>query len=176
MPKGINLEHMGMELLITRKWFSPKYIFLTVFALFWNGFMVVWYSIAISQKMWAMAGFGAIHTIVGLSLIYIVLSGFLNKTYIKVSHQNLNIKHGPVPHRGMNMISSQIRQLYCKEKIQRSRNSTSTSYEVRAATVEGKDKKLLKGLEKSEQALYLEQEIERFLGIKDQIVSGEIGH
>jgi hypothetical protein len=68
-----------------------------------------------------------------------------------------------------------VKQLYSKEKISRGRNSTTTTYEVHAVTHTGKNVKLLSGLESSEQALYIEQEIERYFRIEDAPVKGQIG-
>lgn len=42
-------------------------------------------------------------------------------------------------------------------------------------TNSGNDTKLLSGLKTSEQALYVEQEIEKYLGIKNKPVRGELG-
>jgi hypothetical protein len=53
------------------------------------------------------------------------------------------------------------------------KNSTSTTYEVYAILQDGARQKLLSGLHEIEQALYIEQEIERFLEIEDRPVRGE---
>jgi hypothetical protein len=176
LPKGIKVDNLGHSLQIERQWYGPKYIFLAIFALFWNGFMVVWFSIAFINGLWPMALFGTLHGAVGLGLIYGVVAGVLNTTVIDVGLGDLTIKHGPVPYPGnKHLASTDIKQLYCKEKISRGKNSTSYSYEIHAITQEDKHEKLLTGLDDSEQALYLEQEIERYLSIKDQPVRGEFG-
>ncbi len=176
MPKGIEVENFGGELQISRRWFSPMIIALTIFALFWNGFMVMWYGIAIYNRIWVMALFGLLHAGIGVGLIYYVLAGYLNTTVIKANMGDLEIKHGPLPSPGNTRPDrGLIGQLYCKAKIHRGRNSTGCSYELHATTKDGKHKKLLTGLTESEQALYLEQEIERFLDIKDRPVRGELG-
>jgi hypothetical protein len=65
-------------------------------------------------------------------------------------------------------------QIYCKEHISRGKNGTTTTYQVRAATHAGVQEKLVESLDSSDQALFLEQEIERFLNIKDAPVVGEL--
>ncbi len=175
LPKGIKVDNFGGELLISYRWFGPKIIFMTFFALLWNGFMVFWYGTAISNRIWIMALFGLMHAGVGVGLIYYVLAGYLNTTVVKVGMSDLEIKHGPLPYPGKRLERAFIRQLYCKERVHRNKNSTSYSYEVHAITKEGKHEKLLSGLDKSEQALYLEQEIERYLGLSDRPVRGELG-
>ena len=67
-----------------------------------------------------------------------------------------------------------MKQLYGKEKISRSRNSTSVSYELRAVTKSGRNIKLVGGLESQEQAIFIEQKIEKYLRIEDIPIPGEI--
>ncbi|OGG55453.1 MAG: hypothetical protein A3F84_14975 [Candidatus Handelsmanbacteria bacterium RIFCSPLOWO2_12_FULL_64_10] len=168
------MQRSGAGLVITWRWFSLKYIFLTVFVLFWDGFLIFWYSMALRSDDWLPILFPIIHVAVGVGLTYSVLAGYLNKTRIQVTPRSLEIEHGPLPWPGKRLEASYVKQLYCKERIQHSRNSTSYSYELRAVTHDGGDRKLLKGLEEAEQALYLEQEIEKFLRIEDRPIRGEL--
>ena len=49
IPENIEIFHEGFTMYIRRKWFSPIFIFLTFFVIFWDGFLVVWYGLAISE-------------------------------------------------------------------------------------------------------------------------------
>ena len=80
MPKKFKVNTLGGRLEIARKWFSSKFIALTFFTVFWDGFMIVWFGIALSQGIWIMAAFGTLHGAVGIGLLYYVLAGYLNKT------------------------------------------------------------------------------------------------
>jgi hypothetical protein len=174
LPKGLVVDRQGYELMITRRWLSAKFFFLVFFCLFWDGFLCVWYSIALSQRVWIMALFALGHTAVGLGLTYYTLAGFLNRTLIRVSPSQLDVSHGPLPWWGSRHLDSGgIAQVFCKERITRGKTTTIT-YEVLAATHAGVQEKLVNGLDNSDQALYLEQEIERFLNIKDAPVVGEL--
>ncbi len=62
----------------------------------------------------------------------------------------------------------------CKEHIPRGRNGTTASYHVHAVTHAGVQERLVDALDSSDQALYLEQETERFLNFKDASVVGEM--
>jgi hypothetical protein len=146
-----------------------------MFALFWNGFMAVWFGIAIISRVWPMALFGTLHAAIGLFVAYYALAGFLNTTEVRVGMGEVEVTHGPLPWFGKRRLETAgIAQLYSKEVAHRQRRGTSYSHEVHVATRDGQQVKLLSGLDSSEQALYLEQEIERYLGIKDQPVRGEI--
>ncbi|MEM7018176.1 MAG: hypothetical protein AAF512_12655 [Pseudomonadota bacterium] len=173
-PKRISIDYASGGLVIARKWFRPLFIFLTFFAIFWDGFMVVWYYIAITEQEWVMGAFGTLHALVGIGLTYYVIAGYLNTTFIAVNVRELKITHRPLPFPGGKKLrSADIRQLFCKEKINRNKNGTYRTYELHALTAQGKRMKLLDGLPEPEEALFLEQEVQRFLKIKDAPVRGE---
>jgi hypothetical protein len=175
LPKGIMIEHQGFDLAITRRWLSPKFFFLVFFCLFWDGFLCFWYSLALSQRVWVMALFALGHAAIGVGLTYYTIAGFLNHTLIRVSASQLDVSHGPLPWPGKKRLdSTSIAQIFCKEHISRGKNGTTTTYQVHAATRAGVQERLVKSLDSSDQALYLEQEIERFLSIKDAPVPGEM--
>ncbi|MFK7998343.1 MAG: hypothetical protein AB8H86_02055 [Polyangiales bacterium] len=80
------------------RWRHRGLIFLTIFALFWNSFLVVWYSL--------VGGMGApiffvlfplIHVGVGVGVLWQVLSGWLNHTHIRVEDRRLEVVHKPIP-------------------------------------------------------------------------------
>jgi hypothetical protein len=160
---------------ITRRWLSPKFFFLIFFCLCWDGFLCFWYSMAISQRVWIMGLFAIGHAAIGLGLTYYTIAGFLNRTLIRVSPSLLDVSHGPLPWPGAKRLDSTgIAQIYCKEHISRGKNGVTTTYQVHVATHGGAQEKLVDSLDSSDQALYLEQEIERFLSIKDAPVAGEM--
>jgi hypothetical protein len=175
MPKYVSLEESFGELKILRKWFSMYQAPLVFFAVIWNGFLLFWYTIALSTGQTQMALFGLLHLAAGLFLIYTVATNFINATLITVNPQTLDIKHGPIPAWGNKTLNpSDIAQIYCKEIITRSRRSQTITYEVAAIMHDQRRETLLTGLYNAEQALYIEQEVERFLGIANEDVPGEM--
>jgi uncharacterized membrane protein YhiD involved in acid resistance len=161
-------------MIIRRKWFSFMAVFLAFFALFWNGFMIVWMTMAISSGVWIMAAFGCIHAAVGICMAYFAVASFVNKTDISVDPNYLKVRHYPLPWKGATEIRvHSIKQLYCKEKISRSKNGVNVTYQVNVITEDNREQKLLSGLQDSSQAHYIEKEIEAVLGIQNQAVSGE---
>lgn len=174
MPNAIAVERMGSILEIRRNWFSAAAFFLLFFTIFWNGFMIVWHTIALSMGAWFMSCFGLIHTGVGLFMIYYTTACFMNTTTIRVGNGSLDVSSGPLPWFGaVSLQSSAIKQLYCREKINRGKNGAHVTYEVVAIT-NGQRKDLVSGLTDAEQALYIEQEVENHLGIEDTAVRGEL--
>ena len=64
--------------------------------------------------------------------------------------------------------------MFTKEKVHRNKNNVSYTYQLKYLDQNDVEHKLLSGLDTPEQALYIEQEIENTLGIKDRSVEGEI--
>jgi hypothetical protein len=191
MPKGIRVQAFGDSLEITRRWYNHGFLFLAFFCLMWNGFMIVWHVIALSMGAWFMSLFGLLHTAVGIGLAYFTGAGFLNRTVIRARRGLIEVTSGPVPWPGnLTLSTDDLEQLYCTEKVRQGKNGTSCSYEIHAITSGPPDsftwgsrsapspgkvrKTLLKGLTDAEQALFIEQQLERFLGIEDKPVRGEI--
>lgn len=174
MPKGMQVYRRTNGLRITRRWFGPKIIGLLIFCAVWDTFMVVWYTIAITQGIWPMALFGLIHLAVGVGLTYFAIAGLFNTTTITVMHGSIDIRHAPIPVPGKDLQADNLAQLYTKRRVSHSNNGTSITYELRAKQTDGKDIKLLGNLESEEQGLFMENRIEEFLQIQDATVAGEV--
>ncbi len=122
-----------------------------------------------------MAAFGIIHAIVGIVLTYYLIAGYINKTVIEVNSMFLSVRHRPLPFLGNKKIQSQdIKQLYSKEMIHRGKNGINYTYEIHAVLDNDKRIKVVSGMPRSEQALFIEQEIEKYLKIRDESIEGEI--
>jgi hypothetical protein len=177
LPDKLEINRRGSEIEIVRTWFGPQVLFMTVFAVFWDGFLYFWYSKLGELKggMDSMAFyFPMIHVAVGAGITYYVLCGWLNRTRITVGRSKVSVRHGPLPWFGnLEMDATAIKQLFAKEIISSSRSGNTVRYDLNALTRDGRNIKFISGIENSDQALYIEQEIEKFLGIKDGLVKGE---
>jgi hypothetical protein len=185
LPDKLELRNHGSGIEIIRKWFGWQTLLLTGFAVFWNFFLFSWFSIATAfgglfasfnnPVMSIFTLIPLIHVGAGVGMAYAALAGWINTTRIRVDQGRISVRHGPLPWLGnKDLDGSDLKQLYSKEKITRGRNSTTIKYEVHALTANGKNQKLVSGLESSEQALYIEQEIERYFRIEDTPVRGQI--
>lgn len=174
-PKHLQIKDKGYALEIKWRWFQWTTLFLAFFTVFWNGFMLVWFSIAFTQQAWTMAAFGTLHGIVGVTLLYFTVASFLNTSYLQVDNKALSIIHRPLYYPPTHIAVHELEQLYCKEHMHRNKNSTSYTYSLNALTRNSKKRycTLLSNIQAPEQALFLEQEIERFLQIKDVPVAGD---
>lgn len=189
LPKRFRVDDLGTELVISWSWFSPAIFFLLFFCIFWDGFLVVWYSIVLGLGLGGLGGekgpsgwpllfmaiFPVLHVAVGVGLTYFVLASFVNRTTVRVDRGELTIRHGPVPFPGnKTLLTSDLTQFYCSETVHNHRRSSSVSYELNAVHTDGSKVKLLSGLTELDQGLFLEQRLERFLGIENERVPGEV--
>lgn len=174
LPKYMEITNDAGDLLITRRWFTHTVWFLVFFCVFWNGFLVVWHTIALTQGQWFMSAFALLHTAVGIGLLYFVLATFLNRTVIRAGHGALEVTHGPIPWRGNQRLdATRLTQLFVREKITHGKNGARTTYEVEAIFTENHRRTLLKSLSSADQAIFIEQQLEKHLNITDQRVEGE---
>ncbi len=113
--------------------------------------------------------------IAGLCAGYFALADTLNTTRVESSPRSVIVRHGPIPIAGnLSIPRDSLRQLYCVERERRSTQGTPVSYDLQAIMADGLSMTLIKGLPNAEQALYLEQEIERCMGITDELVRSEL--
>lgn len=175
LPKQMETVNEGDAFVIRRKWLTPKAYFLLFFSIIWNGFMIVWMGISITQGEWMMALFGSIHATVGIGLIYTTAAQFLNTTDISVTPESLTVRHYPILWPGNKQIPIHtIKQLYCKRHVSNGEDGDTITYRVHLLTQDNKDQKLITGLEDDSQARYIEEEIENILGLEDLKVNGEL--
>lgn len=179
-PKNVTVENQGGEFVILRRWRGwGAVIFLTIFAMIWNGICWPFFVAMLMEGPWFIAAFLSIFCLVGLAVAYSTLAMLLNSTEIRVGSRDLAVKHGPVPvPGGVEVQSGDIEQLWVEQSISHSRSNnghvnTHVTYSVLLRKKDGTREVLLKSAGSSEFALFVEQEIEEHLGIENRPVRGE---
>ncbi|HYH98412.1 hypothetical protein [Hyalangium sp.] len=176
LPARFQVEDNDGATRITWRWFNPAFIFLLFFCAAWDGFLVLWYGIALSADAPIIAIlFPIAHVAVGVGLTYYTLTGLVNRTTVEVSRNQLTIRHGPLPWTGNRDVPGrQFTQLYGEEVVKTNKGTQTLTYDLFALDREGRKIKLISGLNEKDQVLYLEQTLERRLGIEDAPVGGEV--
>ncbi|MCC6573449.1 MAG: hypothetical protein IT462_06625 [Planctomycetes bacterium] len=181
MPEKFKFERGAGGISWTWRWFSPVFLFLVFFCIAWDSFLLFWYGVGIVGAGQMGAGaiimfvFPVAHVAVGVFLTYYTICGFVNSTTVSVSSREISVKHAPLPWKGqMTVTCGDIKQLFSEMKTHQSKNGQTFSYNVNFVTRDGRKKTLLSGLQEADQALYVEQQIEQYLGIKDSPVAGEL--
>ncbi len=176
LPKNFRVDRDMDSVRITHRWFRPGAFFLLIFAVVWNGFIIGWQIKAISQGNWSKVLFGLLHTSAGALLAYLTLAAFLNSTVIRATRFELSVKIGPLPWRGNKRIQAdKISQFFCKENVSHGRNNSTTTYSVEAVLQNNVRETIAAEFPKSDQALFVEQELERHLTLTDVPVAGDYG-
>ena len=180
MPDNIEVLQLKNELDVSLQWWSSenKPTFLIFFTLFWNSIVSIFVIVGLLTGEWMMLLGISIHLTIGLGLAYYLLCKYFNKTIFRVTRNYLTTQHRPlpVPFYGPKDVSiDDIDQFYCKEYVAATQNKRPVyAYAVYLITNTGKEIKILKGLDTPQQALYVEQEVEKFLGLVDRKVRGEL--
>jgi hypothetical protein len=176
MSKQLHIQQYGGVLEATYRWRSPKAYFLAFFCLLWDGFLVVWYSVALSGNDSMALLFPIIHVAVGLGLTYYTLCLLFNTSLIRVDRERLVIKHRPIPWWGGNwdIPVRDIKQLFVKQHRRSNKGRVSYSYGIRIVKKDGQAATLFNVFTpNSEDMRRLELAIEEQLRITDQPMEGE---
>ncbi|QRN96083.1 hypothetical protein JRI60_44830 [Archangium violaceum] len=175
LPERIQVEEDGQSTVLTWRWFKKHHLLMACFCVFWDGMLFNMYRAMLEKGNVSLVEllFPMMHVGAGVFLTYSTLAGFLNRTRIEASRDELHIQHGPLPWPGNRTLSArQLTQLYATEVRG---NKGSVSYTLLALDRRGHKVELLSGLDDKDQVLYLEQTLERRLGIEDDPVDGELG-
>ncbi len=116
LPEKMQFRDHTSHIEIIRTWFGWKVVAASVFAVVWNGFLVVWYGHALRSGNLLVILFPILHVAVGVGLTYFVIAGWLNRTRITTDYGSVSVRHYPVPWIGnMTIEAFDLRQLYAKE-------------------------------------------------------------
>ncbi|HEX8904790.1 MAG TPA: hypothetical protein VF771_08120 [Longimicrobiaceae bacterium] len=174
-PRSIVIVDANGELTVNYRWFSPKYIFMTIFCIFWDGFLVFWYAIALGTRNPIMILFPILHVLAGIFITYVTIAGYVNTTTLQINDRRLRVQHHPLPFgRVLELSVGDVKQLFCDETVTRGRSGYSYSYNLNALLQNGTRKKVLANLDNTDLPLYLERYCEAWMRITDQPVAGEL--
>ncbi len=170
------------QLTLSMGWFSAQTLFMAMFAVFWNGFLLVWYAIGITGFLAGESGmiimllFPVLHVAAGFYVGYTAICGFVNSTTISVDRTGIEVVHGPLPWPGNVSLQAQdVDQLYVVPRVITGKNSTRTVYDLKAVDRGGSEITVLRTLEDDRAALFMERRIEQWLGIEDRRIAGQHG-
>lgn len=149
---------------IRRRWLRGKH---WIFLLICGGASVGLVSLWQSQGLTVLTVIAALFV---LSWDYNVTVMFVNSTTIRADASGVDVTHGPMPSlfgRPRRLARERIKQLYAA--------NFGGLFQVKAQLVEGMEVDLVKPLVSAEQALFVEQQLEKALGLVDYAVDGELG-
>lgn len=177
LPKMMEIFNNYDHLKITRRWYRKSAWLMLVGGIVWLAI------IGFTEELHMASSINIddyvklfVLSVAPVAFILVAFVQFVNKTEIFVSKEVLIVRHYPIPWFGSFKISSEnIKQLYAKEKIKSSGDNIITEYATHLISHDNKEIVLVKSLKDRKHALFIEQEIEKYLNIKDKKVRGELG-
>lgn len=174
-PPEIKLLDTKEGIELRRAWFQPMFAFLALFCVVWDGFFVYIFVRMIAEAALGVPALLMIgHVGAGVALTYWTLSGLFNTTIINVDPRRVRVRHRPFPWAGASFERDSIEQLYVKAKQSNGKDGPYLSYSVWVVLRTKRARELVRGLSDADVALFIEQSIERTLGLKDRSVPGEL--
>jgi hypothetical protein len=163
LPEGMSLTTTGTNLVIRRRWLRAKHwLLLALFTTAGAG-VAYWWSTA-GASVWLVIG-----TLFVVSWNFNLAGMFFNSTVVTADAAGVTVNHGPLPSlfaRNASVQRQDIDQLYA--------GAHGARFAVLARLKSGRDQRLIAPLISPEQALFVEQQLERILGLADFPIPDEL--
>ena len=169
-PETVELIEQDERYEIQYRWYTPLAWGIVPVAIFWNLFMLFWHGSTVFGGWLIGTLFAIPHTLIGLWLIYKVLTAFINRTRIVMTPYDLAVMYGPIPSPGSRLIDRRsIEGLYIKEDSTETINNRKTPiYGLYMETKGDKDRAVVKGVRDYTLALFIKQEIDAYFLVDDE--------
>jgi hypothetical protein len=164
LPSGMSMTTTADQLVIRRRWLRRKHWFLLC---------IIGGAAIYVAYLWATLGASAwlvVGTLFVLSWNYNLATVFLNSTVVAASPTSVKVQHGPLPSlfaRNAAVEKHGVEQFYSAKH--------GAHFAVLAKLKSGEPFRLVAPLVTAEQALFVEQRLEKALGLADFAVEGELG-
>ena len=167
-PSHIKISRKPDSLKISWDWVKSARVVFVTLAVMWNSIMLLWAFMRWDPfEWWMMFGWGA-SLAIGIGLIYLAFASFSNRQVVEVTRKAISYRNEPYKIRDVKLVDAHlIDQLFTKEVLFASQYGSGRAYVIYALMRDGSHiSLLLPSFSDAEHALYIEQEIEAFLGIQ----------
>ena len=164
LPAGMSMTPIAQGLVLTRRWLRGKH-FVMLAVLMPLTVALAWQWQSRGFEVWM--GFAAFFL---MSWDFMLVSMFVNTTTITVREREIDVRHGPLPslfHRPQRVAVAEVEQLFAAP--------FGALFEVGVVLRDKTRLPLVRPVASEEQALFVEQQIERRLGLTDVHIAGELG-
>ncbi len=183
IPDGVEALKLRSMLEIVVDWYSSapkrKVLTLVTSAFLWNIVLLPIVLFLTYNGQFFFLFLFAGHLATGLMLVVQLLATFLNKTHIEVRPSGIQVIHKPIKsvlNKNKDIRAADIDQLYVSRYTEKPHDRIKNGVQAYALSLvlkNGKTIELIRGMNRETQ-LYIEQEIEAYLRIKDRPIKGEI--
>lgn len=169
LPRYVRVDYYDDYMRISKRWRGMSTIFLTLFLVIW-----LYVTILIAVEVFGegrttvLMAVLLLFFVVACSIFYSTAANWVNRTNVFVSQNAIEIKRAPMPWPGNKRVEiNEIEQFYVKTRITGSRDKRQVNYELHFIEKNKNDVMLLTGFGSKPGLLFVEQEIEKYLGIVD---------
>lgn len=176
-PRGITLHEDGGGHALRYRWFSYRTALVSVWAVIWLGSLAGLAGMTRTHPLPAGGQLALVAAITfGIFMAYWNVAEWMNTTTFTIGGGRLTVRRGPIPWPGaLDLPVGQVRQLYSQDRPMRQRSGmVSHNYSVNALLHDGSRRKIAANLNSRSQALYIEHCLERWMGIANEPVEGEL--
>jgi hypothetical protein len=172
--KRVSCHREGSALVITRSWYqSGLFGFLLLFGgIFFGVSLAIMTPLYLDFFKEGKFHFAMLfpHPFIGIGALYYASCVLVNKTRIVVDGREVKANHGPLPWFGSKSIARhEIESISLKEYTSYTKNNVPVfSFSIEIHKKGGAVLTLLKGISEKQQALYIEQNLESFMGLADK--------
>lgn len=157
------------RLTLSWRWFRFTDVVLLGFSLFWNGVLILWYSIAFTTDApWITLVVPIAHVAIGVAIFLRAVAGLLNRTQVVVGERTLAAWAAPIwwwPGR-VEVPIDRVEQLFVRRRERGAGRRRTVTYTV-CVVVDGVAVDLVRSVPTYDAARYLERAVEAHLSIED---------
>lgn len=173
-PKGLTATRDADGLHLIYRWRKGSLPVQVLAVALVNALVFWWLADAYRQQRLDQAAVGLVFLAVGIWAIGSLFLTLFNRTHIQITINQLMVRQGMLPFNGRRaMPREQIKQVYVVQFKYGTGRHMHIRYRVQAELYDYEDMVLVENLGDAHDALYIEQQIERYLSIRDVRVAGE---
>ena len=181
LPPNYQVLEDSTPPMIRRKWFHGGFIFYAVFSLFMLGFLYLLLTEALpgTSIPWWKWGILLLFIASTVGFTYYAIAGFFNVTDIWVADDYLHIQSHPFPWvTDQHLPVKDLQQMFVKREVDigyyGEKMAKYPLYMIFSQPL--KNRKILREIDNPEVAVFLEKTLEKWLGIPDRPMAGEVGN
>jgi len=163
---GIDIDYDADHMLITRKWLGWGVLGISLVAVILIVFLLTIFlssgDLNTKQSMLLFLFSSGV-----VFFLYYALASWINTTRISISNSLIKINHEPLPWFGTkNILNPGVTRVSAEKQVTVTADGMSTNHLLNITLKDGVSFSLLQDLELMEHALYIEEEIKKYLGIE----------
>lgn len=182
-PQSIRIREGNYQMTIAYRWFTPSYVLNLILGGLVLGYFTYAFIESAAGRPLPSEEDGIFETtlgvlfigLMGLYLTYAGLAGCLNTTIIEVDTREIRVRIKPLFWRGeKDIVRAVVKQFFVVSKERRYKGNATYTYEVQFRTYAGDTHKLIADLPNIEEAKFIRERMERYIGLESSKFEGAL--